>query len=67
MYLRRLSAPRDLSVVSSKSLGPTGSLNPLDSTEDKTDLFVGTEDSEDGDDDSDIVEGLSGFDIFCGI
>ncbi|XP_057496430.1 protein EXECUTER 1, chloroplastic [Actinidia eriantha] len=62
VYLRRLSAPRDLSVVSSKSLGPTGSLNPLDSTEDKTDLFVGTEDSEDGDDDSDIAEGLSGFD-----
>lgn len=57
-----MTAPRDLSVVSSKSLGPTGSLNPLDSSEDKTDLFVGTEDSEDGDDDSDIAEGLSGFD-----
>ncbi|GFS37697.1 UvrB/UvrC domain protein [Actinidia rufa] len=62
LYLRRLSAPQDLSAVSYKSLHPTGCLNPLDSTEDKTDLFVGTEDSEDGDDDSDTAEGLSGFD-----
>ncbi|GFS43657.1 hypothetical protein Acr_00g0086240 [Actinidia rufa] len=59
VYLRRLSAPQDLSAVSYKSLHPTGCLNPLDSTEDKTDLFVGTEDSEDGDDDSDTAEGLS--------
>ncbi|KAL7002977.1 executer 1 [Sarracenia purpurea var. burkii] len=62
VYLRRMGALQDFSVVSSNSLSPTGSLGPLDSTGDKTDLFAGTEDSEDRDDDSDIAQGLSGFD-----
>ncbi|KAF5936922.1 hypothetical protein HYC85_024428 [Camellia sinensis] len=65
VYLRRMGGPRDFPVVAPNSLGLTGSLNPLDSTEDKTDLFESTEDTGDGedrDDDSDIAEGFSGFD-----
>ncbi|CAL5358269.1 unnamed protein product [Camellia sinensis] len=65
VYLRRMGGPRDFPVVAPNSLGLTGSLSPLDSTEDKTDLFESTEDTGDGedrDDDSDIAEGFSGFD-----
>jgi hypothetical protein len=62
VYLRRMRAPRDFTVVSSKPLDPTGSLNTLDSTANKPDLFAGPEDSEDRDDDSNIAEGLPGFD-----
>lgn len=54
MYLRRLGHPRDFPFVPPKPLDPTGSLNTLDSTANKPDLFAGLEDSEDRDDDSSI-------------
>ncbi|KAG5548451.1 hypothetical protein RHGRI_013960 [Rhododendron griersonianum] len=58
VYLRRMGPPRDFPFVPSKPLDPTGSLNALDSTANKPDLFSGPEDSEDRDDDS----GIPGFD-----
>uniref|UniRef100_A0A5B7A2W9 Uncharacterized protein n=1 Tax=Davidia involucrata TaxID=16924 RepID=A0A5B7A2W9_DAVIN len=65
VYLKRRKVPQDFPIASSKSSGPTSSLNPLDPTEDKSDLFAkrteDTEDGEDRDDDSDVAEGLSGF------
>lgn len=53
-----MGPPRDFPFVPSKPLDPTGSLNALDSTANKPDLFSGPEDSEDRDDDS----GIPGFD-----
>lgn len=65
VFLKRRGFFQDSPTVRSKALDATGNLNPLDSTEDKSDLFVvNTEDPEDGDDrddSSDLAEGLSGF------
>lgn len=65
VYLKRRGAFEGSPTVRSKALDATGSLNPLDSTDDKSDLFVvNTEDPENGDDrddSSDLAEGLSGF------
>ncbi|XP_065638888.1 protein EXECUTER 1, chloroplastic [Quercus suber] len=65
VFLNRRGVFQDSPTVRSKALDATGNLNPLDSTEDKSDLIVvNTEDPEDGDDrddSSDLAEGLSGF------
>lgn len=65
VFLKRRGVFQDSPTVRPKALDATNNLNPLDSTEDKSDLFVvNTEDSEDGDDrdeSSDLAEGLSGF------
>ncbi|KAG6709963.1 hypothetical protein I3843_06G150800 [Carya illinoinensis] len=62
VYLKQRGAFEGSPIIRSKAWDATASLNPLDSTEDKSDLFVvNTEDPEDGDDNSDLAEGLSGF------
>ncbi|KAA8536394.1 hypothetical protein F0562_028872 [Nyssa sinensis] len=65
VYLKRRKVLQDFPIVSSKLSGPPSSLNPLDPTGDKNDLFSkrteDTDDGEDRDDDSDLAEGLSGF------
>ncbi|KAE8009294.1 hypothetical protein FH972_005741 [Carpinus fangiana] len=65
VYLKRRGVFRDSPTVRSKPLDATSSLNPLDSTEDKSDLLVvnseDPEDSDDRDDSSDLAEGISSF------
>ncbi|XP_018811246.2 protein EXECUTER 1, chloroplastic-like [Juglans regia] len=65
VYLERRGVFEGSLKVRSKTFDATSSLNPLDSTEDKGDLFaVNTEDPKDGDDrddSSDLADGLSGF------
>ncbi|KAK7853623.1 beta-ureidopropionase [Quercus suber] len=62
VFLKRRGVFQDSPTVRSKALDATGNLNPLDSTEDKSDLFVvNTEDGDDRDDSSDLAEGLSVF------
>ncbi|KAM5548380.1 hypothetical protein ABKV19_000015 [Rosa sericea] len=65
VYLKRGGVFPDSPQVSSKAMDTTTTLNPLDSTEEKSDLFLGgsddTEDGDDMDDDLDLSEGLSGF------
>lgn len=65
VYLKHRGGFGVSSKVHSKALDATSSFNPLDSTEDKSNLLVvNTEDPEDGDDkdnSSDLAEGLSGL------
>jgi hypothetical protein len=65
VYLKRRGVFRDSPTVRYKPLDATSSLNPLDSTEDKSDLLVvnseDPEDSDDRDDSSDLAEGISSF------
>ncbi|KAM1264344.1 hypothetical protein ACFX2J_034165 [Malus domestica] len=65
VYLKRGGVFHDSPQVSSKSLDASSSLNPIDSTEEKGDLFVAdsedAEDGNDGDDGSDLSEDISGF------
>lgn len=65
VYLKRGGVFPDSPLVSSKAMDATTTLNPLDSTEEKGDLFVAggddTEDGDDMDDGLDLSEGLSGF------
>ncbi|KAJ4832800.1 hypothetical protein Tsubulata_044942 [Turnera subulata] len=61
VYLERKEVLQDRSTLSSKALGATTHLNPLGPTEDKGDLLVSTEETEDGEDTedgSDLAEGL---------
>lgn len=62
MYLKRGGVFPDFPQGSSKAMD---TLNPLDSTGEKNDIFLGgsvdTEDGDDMDDDLDLSEGLSGF------
>ncbi|KAG6710996.1 hypothetical protein I3842_05G030800 [Carya illinoinensis] len=65
VYLEQRGFFEGSPTVRSKTFGATSSLNPLDSTEDRGDLFaVNTEDPKDGDDtddSSDLADCLSGF------
>jgi hypothetical protein len=65
VYLKRRGVFDDSQTVRSKQLDATSSLNPLDSTGDKSDLLVvNSEDPDDGDDrddSSDLAEGISSF------
>lgn len=65
VYLKQKEVPsQDLPIVSTKSLGPTVSLDPIDPTNDRVDLITEAiedkDDGKDGDDDDYISEG-SGF------
>ncbi|KAJ7968309.1 protein EXECUTER 1, chloroplastic-like [Quillaja saponaria] len=64
VYLKRRGALQDLQTTSSNKLDAADRLSPVDSPEDRSELFVvGTEDPEssDRDDSSDPSEGLPGF------
>ncbi|XP_044509058.1 protein EXECUTER 1, chloroplastic isoform X2 [Mangifera indica] len=65
VYLRKREVFEDSSKVSQKASSAASGLNPAGSTEDKDDLLVvsaeGIEDGDDTDDNSDLAEGLSGF------
>ncbi|GJY29318.1 protein executer 1, chloroplastic [Tanacetum coccineum] len=58
VYLKRGEGGQDFPIISSKSSGLISSVGPLDSMENKSDLFI--EDKEDTDDGDDIAE-ESGF------